>query len=93
MRNQKPEGESIWSGIQFRKLIIVVASLLGYWLFLEKIGFILTTFLLLLILFKTVDAQRWRSVFTASVLTVVAIYIIFVIVLRVELPSGLWRIG
>ncbi len=93
MRNQKHEDEPIWSGIQFKKLIIVVASLLGYWVFLEKIGFVLTTFLLLLILFKTVDSQRWRSVYVASTLTVIVIYIVFVIVLRVDLPSGVWRIG
>lgn len=93
MKNEKGGDESIWSGIQFKKLIIVVASLLGYWMFLEKIGFILTTFLLLLILFKTMDSQKWRAVLVASILTVLVVFIVFVVVLRVELPSGVWRIG
>ncbi len=93
IRNEKCSNESAWSGIQFKKLIMVVASLLGYWMFLEKIGFVLTTFLVLLILFKTMDSQRWRTVFFASILTVTLIYIVFVIVLRVDLPSGVWRVG
>jgi hypothetical protein len=93
LRNQKQKDEPIWSGIQFKKLIIVVASLLGYWIFLEKIGFVLTTFLLLLILFKTMGSQRWRSVLVASILTVLVVYTVFVVVLRVVLPAGVWRIG
>lgn len=93
IRDQKSEDESVWSGIQFKKLIIIVASLLGCWMFLEKIGFVLTTFLLLLILFKTMGSQKWRSVLVASILTVLVVYIVFVIVLRVGLPAGVWRIG
>ncbi len=93
LRNEKCGEESAWSGIQFKKLMIVVASLLGYWMLLEKIGFVLTTFLVLLILFKAVDSPRWRTVFFASILTVTLVYIVFVIVLRVDLPSGVWRIG
>ena len=93
VRNQEREDESIWSGIQFKRLIIVVISLVSYWMFLEKVGFVVMTFILLLILFKTIDSQKWYKVLIASVLTVFFVFLFFVVILKVELPSGLWRIG
>jgi len=93
VRNQEREDESIWSGIQFKRLIIVVISLVSYWMFLEKVGFVVMTFILLLILFKTIDSQKWYKVLIASVLKVFFVFLFFVVILKVELPSGLWRIG
>ena len=93
VRNQGHEDESIWSGIEFKRLIIVVISLVSYWMFLEKVGFVVMTFILLLILFKTVDSQKWHKVLIASILTVFFVFLFFVVILKVDLPSGLWRIG
>lgn len=92
MRKEKQGGEAIWSGVNFKRLILVVASLLGYAMFLERIGFLLTTFFLMLILFKTVDSQKWFWALITSVLTVVILFFIFVVFFKVELPWGFWRI-
>jgi putative tricarboxylic transport membrane protein len=91
MRNAKQEEEGIWSGVEFKRLIFVVVSLLVYIILLQKIGFVLTTFLFLLILFKNIDSQKWHWALIASALTVFISFFLFIVLLKVEMPSGLWR--
>ncbi|MFX0202202.1 MAG: tripartite tricarboxylate transporter TctB family protein [Candidatus Hodarchaeota archaeon] len=91
-RNENLSGENIWAGVEFKRLILVLASVLGYIMLLEKIGFELTAFLLLLILFKITDSQKWRWALISSFITILLTFFLFVVFLKVELPSGLWRI-
>ena len=81
--------ENIWSGVAFKKLVLVAASLLGYTLILEKVGFAVSTFFLLLLLFKAIGSRKWSLSLMVSVLTVVVAYFVFVVLLKVELPLGL----
>jgi hypothetical protein len=55
---------------------------------LEHVGFALTTFLILTILFKAVGSQKWSYSLIASVSTVVVSYLVFIVILKVELPAG-----
>lgn len=87
----KPGTESMWSGIRFRKIIIVLGSLSAYAFILEKIGYVLAGFLVLVALFKTVDSQKWTSVLLMSTITIFLTYILFAVILEVELPPGLLR--
>lgn len=84
--------ENIWSGVEFKKLGLVVTSLLVYALILEKVGFVLMTFFLLLMLFKVIGSRKWSFSLMVSVLTVIVTYLVFVVLLKVELPLGRWRI-
>jgi putative tricarboxylic transport membrane protein len=88
----KQNEKIVWSGIEFKKLIIVVITLVIYSIFLETVGFLLTAFLILLILFKITESQKWLSVIVLSVITVISVYMLFVVILKVELPQGLLRI-
>jgi len=89
-RKERQGDESIWSGVEFKKIILVLVSLFVYALLFEKIGFLLTTFPLLLILFKTIGSQKWRWVLISSVVTMSITYFLFVVFLKVELPMGLF---
>jgi putative tricarboxylic transport membrane protein len=88
-RKYEQRHENVWSGVAFKRLIVVVVSLLSYTLILEKIGFAVSTFLLLLLLFKAIGSRKWSFSLIASVLTVAVSYFVFVILLKVELPLGL----
>jgi putative tricarboxylic transport membrane protein len=81
--------ENLWSGVAFKRLIVVVASLLSYTLILEKVGFAVSTFFLLFLLFKAIGSRKWSFSLIVSVLTVAVSYFVFVILLKVELPLGL----
>ena len=85
-------GAEIWAGVEFKNLLIIVISLVAYALLLESLGFILTAFLFLFLLFATFDSRRWFFALGISSVTICITYILFNVVLRVELPSGLLRI-
>jgi len=62
-----------------------------YVVFWDVIGFLASTFLLLLFLFRCVEPLRWRTVFVASGLTLAFVYILFSVLLGARLPAGrLW---
>ena len=85
---RKGKQQSIWADVNLKKVMIVVACLLGYSLILERVGFALASFFILTILFKTVGSQKWTSVLIASIFAVVMSYVLFIVILNVELPPG-----
>jgi putative tricarboxylic transport membrane protein len=82
----------IWAEIEFKNILIIVVSLVAYALMLEKIGFLITAFLFLFVLFSVFDSRRWIFALGASLLTVSVTYTLFVLALQVELPSGILRL-
>ncbi|HSR11865.1 MAG TPA: tripartite tricarboxylate transporter TctB family protein [Thermodesulfobacteriota bacterium] len=82
----------IWSGIEKKNVVIIVAALIAYALFLEKAGFLLTAFLFLLVLFWVFDPRRWILALGVSLLTAAVTYTLFVLILQVELPPGLFSL-
>ncbi len=81
-----PEG--IWSGIDFKNVLITVGSLVAYSLLLEKIGFFIAAFLFLFVLFSLFDSRRWIFALAVSFITVSATYALFALILQVELPPA-----
>ncbi len=79
----------IWTNVNVSKLALLVAVLFLYPILLNTLGFLLATLLLLLFLFRAAEPYRLRTVLFASLLTVVATYVIFVVLLECQLPKGL----
>jgi putative tricarboxylic transport membrane protein len=75
--------------IRFGKLCLVLASLFAYPLLLERLGYLITTLLILIILFRSMS-NRWSSVLLASVLTVLVSYLIFTY-LGIRFPKGILK--
>ncbi len=73
----------------FKKLGLVMGAMLLYALFFQFLGFPLTTFLLLLLLFKGGDPRVWvKPILLAGAATVFA-YFLFSVLLSCELPRGI----
>ena len=87
------EGNELWSGQNWKNVIILLVSLFTYTIMMEPLGFLLTTFLLLLILFKITAPKKWFSPLVTSAVVVFSCYLIFIVWLRVTLPKGLWGFG
>lgn len=67
-------------------------SLLIYTLLLNQLGFLLTTFLLLVYLFTVGRSQRKIMALPMALGTVAIAYLIFDLLLQCQLPRGiLWR--
>jgi len=73
------------------KIATVVVSLVVYALFLEKLGFLIATFILVTILFKTAGMKRWSFTLMGSILTVLIAYFLFTY-LGLSFPRGILQL-
>lgn len=82
--------EAFWVNKQGRLLVLLTLFVtVLYILTLNYLGFLLSTFLLLLFLFRIIGRQKWWVVGVGSVTTVVLVYLIFEIWLLSNLPRGI----
>jgi len=87
----KPEEvKRIWANIQFRKLILVLLTLLAYTLLLEKVGFLICTFFLIFFLLRFVDPQPWLTSLLGGGATSILTYLFFETWLKAQLPRGIF---
>jgi putative tricarboxylic transport membrane protein len=90
-RQERSRPQVTWYSKKRRgSLIFILVGLLGYAFCLEILGFLVSTFLLLLLLFRYVEPQRWSVSIGASALAAIISYAIFEIWLKTQLPRGIW---
>ena len=77
-----------FAGLRWHKVLYVVALMVVYAAVLEALGFVVSTLVLLLVLFKTVDPQSWRVAILGSALTTLGAWAVFVAWLGTQLPVG-----
>lgn len=68
-------------------LAILLGSIVAYTLLVEPLGFLVTTFALLVLLMKRLGAA-WRATLLASLIGTAVTYVMFAWWLRVPLPPG-----
>lgn len=78
----------LWKGDHWGTLVIVIASLIVYCLVLAKLGFILATTGLMLILFYLGKMKPW-AIIVGSLLAVLLSYGLFHYGLQTPLPKGI----
>jgi len=76
--------------VNWAKIALVLLSLLLYAFFLERLGFVSTTFVLLSFLLGWIERTNWaRSLGVASAAVVVS-FAIFELWLKIRLPKGIF---
>ncbi len=75
----------------WRKLLVALLGLLTYGIILESCGYLLTSFLFMILVLRWIEPQKWRLVFIFAALAAVLSYSLFT-ALKVELPAGFFRI-
>jgi len=80
---------TLWSGVNWQRSLIIVLAILGFILALEKLGFFLTGFLLMFLLFKWVEKLSWTKAIFIPGLVLGLTYLIFDVFLKATLPRGL----
>jgi putative tricarboxylic transport membrane protein len=65
-----------------------LAAMAFFALALESAGFFLTTFLLMTLLLRAIEAQRWSKVIPIALATALVSYAIFGMLLGIPLPAG-----
>lgn len=74
------------------KIGFVVGALAVYVFLLEKMGFLVCTFLLILFLLKAVEKLPWPTVLTIATVATFATYVVFYSWLRIQLPPGMFSV-
>ena len=71
------------------KVVLALVSLLVYIFFLERAGYIVTTFGLMIILYMIAGRSKVWMQILGAVITVLVTYIVFHVWLGVQLPKGI----
>jgi len=88
--SKSPEVKESWySTERWKNLILVLAALFAYAIFLETLGFLLGTLLLLIFLFRGIEPQRWIVSIGGSALASFISYVVFELWLKTQLPKGI----
>jgi putative tricarboxylic transport membrane protein len=80
---------TLWKGMKWHNVILVLASLIAYTILLPRLGYLITTSGLLAFLFCITKSQKlWIQVVIAIIIALVS-YLVFYVWLGVPLPKGI----
>jgi putative tricarboxylic transport membrane protein len=82
--------KALWAKGGTGRVLLILLSLVLYGLFLEKLGFILTTFLLMGFLLLAIGKVRKSVVVLLSLISSLGCYGVFQVWLNVQLPKGIF---
>jgi putative tricarboxylic transport membrane protein len=80
---------ALWQGVKWHRPAMVGLLLLAYILMLEWLGFLLTTFLILLAMVKGVEKLSWEKALLISISASAVCYLVFDKLLKAMLPRGI----
>ena len=69
-----------------------MAALFLYVVVFQVLGFIVSTFLLLVYLFKGLEPQSWRNALLLSAVTIAICYLVFGVFLELQFPPGVLQL-
>ena len=78
-----------WTKVRWSKSVYVILATLVYALAFTHLGFLLSTALLLIFLFKAIDPEKWIVAIGSAILASFISFIIFALWLDVQLPRGI----
>jgi putative tricarboxylic transport membrane protein len=82
-------GQSWYPKERWKKLIWVLVALFAYAVCLEILGFLISTFLLLVFLFRAgIETQKWVWAIGGSAVASLSSYAVFELWLKTQLPKG-----
>jgi len=87
------ELKTLWTEIRWKKVVSILVALMLYAYIFVPLGFILSTILLLIFLFKAVEPQRWSWAILGAIISTFAAYGLFHLWLKSPLPKGFLGIG
>lgn len=76
--------------LRWWNIVIILGTPCAYAISLEKIGFLINTFLLICLLLKVVEPQPWKTAILGGLITAIASDIVFNVILRAQIPSGIF---
>jgi putative tricarboxylic transport membrane protein len=78
-----------WAEVRWKKIAGVLAALVVYGYILVPVGFLPSTCILLIYLFKGLERQKWSVAIFGAASTALIAYVVFDLWLGSQLPKGL----
>jgi hypothetical protein len=75
---------------RLHKSVSTVLALLAYGIFLNWLGFLCVTFLLMFFLLKVIGSQGWKLSLGMAISITFSAYLLFKVFLKLQLPAGPW---
>ena len=88
-RKNKDDKTTRQEPFRWWNIVIILAAALAFALTLEKIGFLITTFLFVGLLLKVVEPQTWKTSIIGGLITAVAANVVFNVIFKAQIPSGI----
>ena len=86
--NEPPQASEKIEPEGWIRIGVTLAALAGFAFAIERLGFVFTTFLLMILLLRAIEAQKWRKVILVALATALISYAMFSWLLGVPLPAG-----
>jgi len=83
-----PRLREAWKGARWQRPAIVTACLLLYSAFLRDLGFLISTVILMIYLYRMLEPSSWKETIFAALATTLGFYLVFQIWLQAQLPRG-----
>jgi len=85
------KGKKLWVKENLKSFLFTLLALFAYAFLLEPLGFYLTTFMFLFILFKFTEPKSWMIPLIFAGVTVILSYLVFSIWLKCQFPMGIFK--
>jgi len=76
----------------WKKVVYAVLILLLTTFIFEKIGYLITIFLMIIFLMWGAALRSWKTILLVAFVSAIGVYLVFVVLLKQPLPSGILRI-
>jgi len=80
---------NLWKGRKWKNAMLVLVSIFAYALLLPRIGYLITTFGMMTVLFGLIERQRLWVQVSGALVTALVTYLVFDTWLDVNLPRGI----
>jgi putative tricarboxylic transport membrane protein len=84
--------KAYWSGLNWHRSLFICLLTLGFIFLLERLGFFITSFALLFLIFRYVERLSWTKAVLIPVLALSFTYLLFNVILKSTLPRGIFGI-
>jgi putative tricarboxylic transport membrane protein len=83
-------GEAMFRSTLWWRVVLSGIMILGYALLMPILGYLITTFLLMFLLYSMIHEQKWYWVIISSLLSSLGSYYLFSKLLNCQFPDGLF---
>lgn len=93
IRSEGPSVRALWAETRWLKTLIVIVTFVVYAYAFTRLGFLLSTMPLMLVLLRAIDPVRWTIAVPLAIGAPLLVWWVLEKVLQIQLPTGVFEIG